>query len=191
MTRQAVYDYTIVHCLQSASTSTSPGCQGQGRCTCNCNGCNGRRWVDAEQHAPYTDEPTPPQHNWSGWPGAHCLNCGIRRCTRSLRRRVRAGDSMCRWPRDVLRTSSLAVRQARQPAVRANRELAVSDVKRFRMDVALDWSTMSVEVWKLVLDLIKVHPQDLGAREAAWRSLARMLTASKRARAASVRRRIG
>lgn len=77
MTRQAVYDYTIVHCLQSASTSTSPGCQGQGRCTCNCNGCNGRRWVDAEQHAPYTDEPTPPQHNWSGWPGAHCLNCGI------------------------------------------------------------------------------------------------------------------
>lgn len=46
--RQAVYDYTkIVHCLQPATTSTSPGCAGShATCSCNCAGCNGRTWRD-------------------------------------------------------------------------------------------------------------------------------------------------
>lgn len=50
--REAVYDYsTVVHCMQPATTSTSPGCRdGTNRgCTCECDGCNGRKWVDVEE----------------------------------------------------------------------------------------------------------------------------------------------
>jgi hypothetical protein len=38
------YDLPIQHCLQPATTSTSPGCKGFEGCSCNCDPCNGRRW---------------------------------------------------------------------------------------------------------------------------------------------------
>lgn len=65
---------------------------------------------------------------------------------------------------------------------------------RMRRGGAEPWEVVRVFVGQhylavLIIDMIRAWPHDLEAREAAWRSLARMLTAPKRARESSTRTR--